>query len=77
MLFMDSIVFVGPFWGGHDGAAMPVRVPSAWLLLGLTDAAKACMDAMAADRTALSGAVAMASSAGSTLWKQAVVSAAL
>ncbi len=56
---------------------MPVRVPSAWLLLGLTDAAKACMDARAAEHTALSGKVAMASRAGSTLWKQAVVSAAL
>ena len=77
MLSVLSIFFVGPFWGGQDGAAMPVRVPSAWLLLGLTNAAKACMDARAAERTALSGKVAMASRAGSTLWKQAVVSAAL
>ena len=56
---------------------MPVRVPSAWLLLGFAAAASACTASIAAARTVLSGEEAIAKSAGSTLWNAALVSAAL
>ena len=54
-----------------------MRVPSAWLLPAFTEVDRACRASRAAARTALSGAEAAASSAGSTLWKHAEVSAAL
>ena len=54
-----------------------MRVPSAWLLPAFTAADRACTASRAATRTALSDAEAAASSAGSTLWKHAEVSAAL